>query len=233
MFIRNVLEDIENYWVETLNSEKLLRIRVEEDRVNQKQKSVDYKQTDIVYLAQEGFSYDSSKDWYIKEEDIDYGKYQGKYEIILKFPEDYPTSPPNIFFTPLFKGKKISPHLIGDDYMVCISEKEHGREQSYWKKEMNARGALRLSYNIVAGTYNIREKTRKKVPLKGTIYEELQKVVKKERFIKEFIKKYIKEADDSYTWEELAFCTSQLSQTKRALVVDYYNEVKDGKTKKS
>lgn len=76
-------------------------------------------------------------------------------------------------------------------------------------------------------------KNRKKIPIKNTIFEELEKVSTVERFIKEFKNKnsILGKIDTTYQWTELAYICSQMSKTQKRELITFYNKEKEVKRK--
>lgn len=227
--LANTLEDFESFLTECLNKDEHSAIREAGVKLKMQQKSFEYRKADLVDLILDGFMYNKAKNEFTKTEDIDWGKYPGKYKISVWFPEDYPKSPPQIRFKPLFTGQYSSHILSGS--RVCIARKEHGDPDTYWKSNMNARAAVRLAYFVITEEIE-RKKDRKQIPIEGNIYKDLMKVVTKEEYIKEFIKPKAKEVDNSYSWGELAYVTSQFKTTDKGLLVEYYNKKQQQKKEK-
>ena len=226
-FIKNKLEDYENFLQEALMAKHLSKVRKESEQLDILRKSVQYMRGDIQYLFQEGFVWDEKDELYTKDEDIDYGEYPGKYKVSVSFPQDYPQAAPDIYFEPLFKGKSgvdYSKH-INDEGHVCIAKYNGSHApNSYWESWMNARGALILAYSIITEEYKKKEGSRRKIPIKKTIFESISKVVGKDEFIREFmVKNGIKDIDRTFTWEELAFKVSQEGSKIKSNLVSYYN----------
>lgn len=229
-FVDNLLEDLEQYLIANLNQNKVDMLREQEQRLAALKSSYDYRRTDLIYLAKEGFDYDKRKDTWTKNVHIDYGRYPGDYAITIKFPQDYPQIPPRIYFMPGPNVKNYSEHLMHRGE-VCIASKMHGMPNSYWKKYMNIKGALRLAYNAV--TDDLADVKIPSEPIKGTIFEDLSKVVKKEEFIVEFILPLFSDTqiNSGYTWEQIAAVLKKTTpETKKAMIA-YYNLKKKGKNK--
>lgn len=229
-FIHNKLEDYENYLAEMLLEKGLGKMKRETEKLETLKKSVEYAKADIHHLFQNGFTYDDKHKKYTKEENIDYGKYPGKYRISVSFPESYPRSPPIVCFKPLFKGK-ISEHIMDADGngKVCIAKAEGSFPNTYWQSWMNARGALMLAYSIVTDEYKRTKGSRREVPIKGSIFENVSKLVSKDKFIENFMKKNgITDIDRTFTWGELAFKIAQKGQKARSELIKYYQGLKDG-----
>ena len=228
-FIKNKLEDWENYLVEILNSQKLSKIRMEQQQLNELKASVEYRKADINYLFQRGFGWEPKLKGYVKEEDIDYGKYQGKYRVLVHFPDAYPKIHPIVCFKPLFKGK-YSHHILSanssrwDAGAVCIAKNDGGLPGTYWKSSMNARGALMLAYSIVTGEHFRTKGSRREIPIHGTIFEKIKGVVSKDKFITEFMEAHkINDVDRTFNWGELAYKITQQSGKVKSDLVKYYN----------
>lgn len=232
-FIKNKLEDWEDYLVEVLNSQELSKIRKEQKKLDELKASMEYRKSDIHYLFQKGFGWDPKLKGYVKEEDIDYGKYPGKYRILVHFPDAYPKVHPTICFKPLFSDfnkNPISHHLmnIGDSKWdagaVCIAQVQDGNPDTYWKSNMNARGALMLAYGIVTDEYRRTRGSRREIAIQGTIFEKIRNVVGRDDFILEFMKKHnINDVDRTFTWGELAYKVSQQNSRVKSDLVKYYN----------
>ena len=122
----------------------------------------------------------------------------------------------------VFLSQKKSSHIYSDGN-ICLAEARHGLHHSFWKSNMNARGALQLVYHLITDELHVKKKTRKELPINNNIYGDLMKVVKKDVFIKEFVKQRAKGIDDTYTWGELAYVTSKFNPTKKQELVDYCN----------
>ena len=225
-FIKNKIEDWENFLINSINFKEIYKMKQEKDELEILKKSMDYRQADVQFLFQEGFSWEPKKKGYFKEENINYGKWPGKYLISVHFPDSYPKTAPVICFEPLFTNKSISPHIHGHNgykWHVCIAQSEGGSSQSYWKEYMNARGALMLAYSIVTNEYKRTNGSRREIPIKGTVFDRLKKVVSKEVFIKEFMEAHKIMVDKTFTWGELAFKVSQTESKIKSEVVMYYN----------
>lgn len=231
-FIGNVLEDAESFLVTSLNEKKLAGIQQKEGRLRAAETALEYRKTDIVYLMQQGFEYNKNSDKFIRTENIDYGKFPGRYRITVRFPPNYPQTPPDIRFKPLDRHKMISEHINEDNGKLCLSNLEHGDRDLYWKSYMNIKGALRLAYHLVTDEIHAKKDARKKLATKGTVFQDLMKVVSKDVFIEEFAKKHIINCDKTYVWEEIAYATSQKNATVKSKLVKYYNEKKNEKDKR-
>ncbi len=231
-FIKNKLEDWENYLVEMMNSQELSKIREEREQLNELKASIKYSRADINYLFQRGFGWEPKLKGYSKEEDIDYGRYPGKYRILVYFPDAYPRIHPTICFKPLFKIEKdnVSHHIDRpnsnkwDAGEVCIAETQDGTANTYWKSNMNARGALMLAYGIITDEYARTRGSRREIPIQGTVFEKIRKIVSRNEFIEEFMKVHnINDIDRTFNWGELAYKVSQQSGMVKSELVKYYN----------
>ncbi len=223
-FITNILEDWENFLIEVINEEKLFQMKKQEERLSLLTASLKQRQGDILVLFQEGFNYDTKKDKYYKTEDINYGKYPGKYKISVKFPVNYPKRHPDIRFRPLHHGK-VSKH-ISSNGDICLSEEEHGNPYSFWQPNMNVIGALKQGYHLVTDEIHTKENKRRKIPIGGTIFKSLSKKVDKKTFVAEFAKPHKIKMDWTYDWEEIAYAISQTEVNTKGDLIKYYNKVK-------
>ena len=232
-FIMNIMEDMESYIVNLMSEDSLIDIRRQQEKLNVFKQSLDYRMNDVVYLIKNGFTYKNNNQGFTKTENIDYGKYPGEYKISVGFPKDYPKSPPNIRFKPLFSKGRIHPHL-SDNGTMCVAKVKHGAHNSFWRDNMNARGALRLAYNLVTGEIDKeviykKEKERPTLSIKGTILSRLKKAVSKDVFVKDFLKKINKEIDNTYSWKEIAFVTSKFNKQNKIKMIEYYKGIKGDK----
>jgi len=223
-FITNILEDCENFLIEVINEEKLLQVRKETEKLSIVKSSLKQRQADILVLFQEGFNYNKIKDEFYKTENINYGRYPGKYKITISFPIDYPQSHPNIRFKPLHIGK-ISEH-ISRTGNICLSNTEHGHPWTFWKPNMNVIGALRQAYHLVTDEIHKRDETRKKIPIEGTIFSSISKIIDTKTFVKEFAEPHKLIVDWTYAWEEIAYTVSQTKISTKNDLVTYYNKIK-------
>jgi len=148
-FITNALEDYESFLVKIMMNKRLLEVRMEEDKLRELQQSLDYRKTDVIFLTQKGFEYNKGREEFIKVEDFKHGMFPGKYRIKIKFPNDYPRFPPDIYCIPLH-SRKVSQHILNRiSGRICVSQHKHGSPGSYWKSNMNAKGALILAYHLI------------------------------------------------------------------------------------
>ena len=244
-FVGNVLEDWENFLVETLSDKKVKQLQQQEAKLIALKESLDYRKTDLIYLVQEGFSFNQRRDEWSKVEKFDYGRYPGEYEIKIKFPDDYPRSIPNIWVNPL-GNIEYSYHIkAGHRGEVCLeANRWHGH---FWRNNMNAKGALALTRHLITGELEnptaaktevkkeekakIAEvkkteqtgvpKARKTLKIEGTIFEEISKLVRKEDFVQEW-----EDIDNSWTWEEIAYDFSKAKINDKKELAEYYQEVK-------
>jgi len=229
-FVTNVMEDFENFLVVTLNEKQYSDMHKQEEKLLVLKASIDYRQTDIIYLMKEGYEYSKGTDMWSKKINFDYGKFPGEYRVSIKFPYDYPKKHPTIYCVPLFEGKSgkdYSSHLdLGNGGSVCIAGPSNHNPNSYWKSYMNAKGALLLAYHLITDEISRNEGSRKEIPVEGTVIGEIMKVVDKEVFIKEFLKPHKVKVDKSWTWGEIAHKTSKLSKTATDDLIKYYNKKK-------
>ena len=223
-FITNILEDCENFLIEVINEEKLFQVRKETEKLSIVKASLKQRQADILVLFQEGFNYSKIKDNFFKTENIDYGRYPGKYKITISFPIDYPLSHPNIRFRPLH-NRKISEH-ISNTGSICLADEDHGQPWSFWKSNMNVIGALRQAYHLATDEIYRGDETRKKIPIEGTIFSSISKKVDTKTFVKEFAKPHKIAVDWTYKWEEIAYIVSQTKISTKNDLVKYYNKIK-------
>ena len=223
-FITNILEDCENFLIEVINEEKLLQVRKETEKLSIAKASLKQRQADILVLFQEGFSYNKITDKYYKTENIDYGEYPGKYKITVSFPVDYPQSHPNIRFKPLHAGK-ISKHIRRGGG-ICLADVKDSSPWSFWRPNMNVIGALRQAYHLATDEIQKGDETKRKIPIGGTIFSSISKIIDTKTFVKEFAKPHKINVDWTYEWEEIAYAVSQAKIKTKSDLVTYYNKIK-------
>jgi len=207
-FISNVLEDFESFLIMTLGEKKLIEIQKVEEKVLALQTSVEYRKTDLIYLVKEGFDYDKKYKIWHKEVNINYGRYPGRYNINIEIPDNYPKKYPIISFKPL-DNQKISQHVQSNG-SLCVSNVEHGKPNTYWKSYMNIKGALRLAYHLVTDETHTKKMTstpnkREIKVTKGTIFEDIGKIMDSRTFVGEFCEPRKIKVDKTWKWEEIAF----------------------------
>ena len=224
-FISNLIEDFEGFLLRKIAEGRMPAIERRETELLELKSSINYRRTDLTYLVQKGFTYSKIGDVWSKEEYIKHGKYPGRYRITIQFPDEYPARPADIRVYPKDKNRIYSNHISSGSGKVCVANRKHGSANSYWKSHMNVKGALQLVYHLITDEINQKYKTkeRKKVSLKGTIFEDLKKVVTKKELIKEFMKPKNIKVYETWKWEEIAYKVSKLSRTTKTDLVKYYN----------
>jgi hypothetical protein len=223
-FISNVFEDIESFLVNTLSEKKLLYIHNQEQKLLALQSSLEYRKTDMVYLVKNGYEYDKKHDVWYKEENINYGRYPGRYLFSIYFPDDYPTKPPRMLAEPLDKQK--TSHHVGGGGSLCITNVEGGLPDKYWKKYMNAKGALLLAHHLVtdeihAPKMKVENVKRDTLPIKGTVLKEIKKKISKDDFVNFFLLPNKVDVDTSYSWEEIAYVTSHSTKEVKSGMIKF------------
>ena len=239
-FISNILEDFEKYLLLSISDSQLKVIREEKEKLNVLKVRLEYKETDIIYLTKQGFEYDKNKKKWSMIKTFDYGRYPGDYKITIEFRDDYPKSAPLIYAKPL-NGIRHSQHIL-DGNIVCVASDRGHMPNSYWKEYMNVKGALLLSYHVIADNLDKNVKYNKEIAncnnkrlsedITGTIFEDIKKVVNKKTFIKEFLKeKNFIGITTTWTWEEIAFTFKTMSTKHKSDLIKYYKGKKDAKKK--
>jgi len=221
-FVSNVLEDVDSWLSTKMSKDKLGSLHKKETELLALKESLEYRQTDLIYLVEKGFKYNKRKDLWDKIEDIRDGKFPGKYHFFVKFPKSYPKQHPIIDAKPLHNGK-ISSHIKPNGKM-CVANKEHGLPNTYWKQNMNIKGALLLARHLITDEIHTPKiKRRIKAKIKGTIFEDLAKQNHKKEFIKFFRDKTI---DITWKWDEIAYIYKKADMNVKRNLIKFYNKEK-------
>lgn len=228
-FATNFTEGIRYSLIRKLSNGLVSDINLEIEKLRNLQRALDNQKSDFIFLFQNGFDYDEKKNIFHKEENIDFGRYPGKYLINVSIPEDYPREPPFIQFKPLFNknGDNVSPHIM-DDKQVCVAKKQDHNPDSYWSSTMNVKGALMLSYQVVTGELDKpikkkMEKPRGSVPIKGTIFYDLSKLMSEKDFVRKF---KLEGIDHTYSWNEIAYIVAKKPISTKKKLVEFYGRQK-------
>jgi len=227
-FVANVLEDVDTWLSTKMSKDRNSALYKKETELLALKDSLNYRQTDLIYLVEKGFKYDKKRDEWNKIENIKDGKFPGRYHFFIKFPKNYPKTHPEIKAKPLHNGS-VSSHILRGNY-ICVSKHEHGRPNTYWKQNMNIKGALLLARHLITDETHARKITKKKTNIEGTIFEDISKIKNQSKCKKDFIK-YFKDnrIELNWSWEEIAYVYKKSDMNvKRELIKFYTKEKKNG-----
>lgn len=228
MFLVNLLEDFEGFLVETLSRQKLKQFEREREKMQALKSSLEYRQTDLIYLVKEDYEYKKRGDKWTKVENFTHGKYPGRYKFTIKFPNDYPKSYPIIYCKPLH-SRDISPHIMNERGGICIASQKHGKPNTYWNSNMNAKGALMLAKHLITDEINapkmaeVKRAKRKTKSIKNTVFEELSKIMSVKTFNNEFAKAKRLKIGDDWKWNEIAYKFAECSVNAKKDVLRFYS----------
>lgn len=245
-FIINILEDIELWVVNRLLAEKNSDVTEKLELLERKQESLNYQKTDLIFLTKKGFELNVNNNSWVKTETFDYGKYPGRYRIEISFPSEYPKTPPIIKAFPLGSINYTSHILSGN--RVCIAQyKGSDQPNSYWKKNMNAKGALLLAYHVLTDEISSKkirdvkselsekqERIAKQVEgmsekLKDTIFESLMQVMTYQEFMDWYRRKYADDTDleNCNTWLQVSEVYKGFKPQAKNALIKLYNAEKE------